>query len=274
MSEGTPNVTVLMSVYNGLPYLEGAVNSILNQTFSDFEFLIIDDYSNDESREKLKRLENQYERIRVILHSKNRGLGYSLHEGVREAQGKWIARMDDDDISCSHRLERQLEYLSDNPDIDVLGSWVEDIDKEGNKIDKRTYPVEHSDIERIIWTNPLIHPTVIFRKSAIKSVGSYDPSIRKRQDYELWFRCLEGGLRFGNVPELLLKYRFTENYYKRNDFGVAWEQAKMGWKGCWRIGASPIAYLGVGVPVLRSMLPRKLNEFVHRKLHIVDPRRN
>jgi glycosyltransferase involved in cell wall biosynthesis len=261
-----------MSVYNGLPYLEKAIESILEQTFQDFEFLIIDDASTDGSREKLRELESQEDRIRLILHSKNRGLGYSLQEGVHKARGDWIARMDDDDVSCPSRLEKQIGYLNAHPEIDVLGSWAVDIDGEGNKLDERTYPIDHSEIARLIWTNPIIHPTAIFRKAAVESVGSYDPTVRKRQDYELWFRCLEGGLKFGNVPKVLLGYRFTDDYYKRNDLKVAWGQAKMGWEGCWRIGASPLAYLGVCVPVLRSMLPRRLNKFFHRKMHLIDPR--
>jgi glycosyltransferase involved in cell wall biosynthesis len=268
-----PRVTVLMSVYNGLPYLGQAVESILDQTFSDFEFLIIDDASTDGSRERLKKWTNRNERIRLILHNKNRGLGYSLHEGVKKARGNWIARMDADDISFPDRLEKQLAYVEEHSSIDILGTWALDIDGEGTPLRQRTYPVDHAEIARLIWTNPLVHPTVMFRKSAVQAAGSYDPDVRKRQDYELWFRCLEEGLCFGNVPEILLRYRFTEEYYERNDLQVAWNQAKIGWEGCWRVGASPIAYLGVGTPVLRALLPRRMNRFFHKQLRRVDPRR-
>ena len=272
MSDCTPSVTVLMSVYNGLPYLNQAIKSVLNQTFSDFEFLIIDDASTDGSRKALKEWANRDDRIRLVLHEENEGLGYSLNEGVKEAYGLWIARMDADDISLDERLEEQITYLREHPSIDVLGTWAVDIDSEGRRLRQRTYPVEHEEIARLIWTNPLIHPTVMFRKSAVQAVGSYDSTVRKRQDYELWFRCLDAGLGFGNLPKVLLKYRFTGDYYDRNDLKVAWEQAKMGWQGCWQVGASPLAYLGVSVPVLRSMLPKRLNAFLHRQLHRIDPR--
>jgi hypothetical protein len=181
--------------------------------------------------------------------------------------------MDADDISFTDRLEKQLAYAEEHSSIDILGTWALDIDGEGTPLRRRTYPVEHAEIARLIWTNPLVHPTVMFRKSAVQATGSYDPDVRKRQDYELWFRCLEEGLHFGNVPEILLRYRFTKEYYERNDLQVAWNQAKIGWEGCWRVGASPIAYLGVGAPVLRALLPRRMNRFFHKQLRRVDPRR-
>lgn len=266
-------ITVLMSVYNGRPYLEEAIKSIVNQTFSEFEFLIIDDASTDGSRELLKEWDAKDERIRLILHDKNRGLGYALAEGVEAACGKWIVRMDDDDISLPHRIETQVAYLEEHPEVDILGAWAVDINAEGKQAGERKYPTNHEEIEQVIWTNPIIHPTAVLRKSAIERVGSYDPAVRKRQDYDLWFRCLEGGLRFANVPEVLLEYRITDDHYQRNDVQVAWEQAKMGWAGCWRIGASPVSYIGVGVPLLRAMLPQRANKFLHRQLHRIDPRR-
>ena len=263
-----------MSVYNGLPYLNEAVKSIIEQTYEDFEFLIIDDASTDESRSLLEEWSERDNRIRLVTHEVNKGLGYALHEGVDMALGKWIVRMDDDDIALPERIEKQISHVSSHPEIDILGTWAMDVDQEGTPIRKRTYPTDHEDIARLIWTNPVVHPTAMLRKSAIKEVGSYDPAVEKRQDYELWFRCLEGGLRFANLPEVLLKYRFTGDYYKRNDLKVAWDQAKMGWKGCWRVGASPLSYAGVSVPLLRSLLPRRANAFVHRQLHRIDPRRN
>ena len=267
------SVTVLMSVYNGRPYLSKAIRSISEQTYEDFEFLIIDDASTDGSLSVLERWARRDDRIRILRHETNRGLGYSLHEGVREARGDWIVRMDGDDVALPERIERQLSHLSVHPSVDILGTWAVDVDQEGKPIRKRRYPTTHEDITRLIWTNPIVHPTAMLRKSAIQEVGSYDPTVEKRQDYELWFRCLEGGLRFGNLPEVLLKYRFTGDYYKRNGLKVAWDQAKMGWRGCWRVGASPLSYLGVSIPLLRSLLPHSINAFAHRQLHRVDPRR-
>jgi glycosyltransferase involved in cell wall biosynthesis len=269
----TPAVTVLMSVYNGLPYLDQAVESILVQTFSNFEFLIIDDGSTDGSREVLKTWADRDERIRLVLHSKNRGLGYSLHEGVKKAQGNWIARMDDDDIALPDRLERQISYLSENPDVDILSGWAIDCDGDGNPLRLRQVPISHDEIVRLIWTIPIVHPAVIFRRSAILDAGSYSSTLRRRQDYDLWFRCVEAGLRFANLPEPLIYYRFTDDYYEKNDLDTAVDQVRIGWRGCRRIGADPIAYIGIFAPLVRALLPRSLGKFMQGLLHRLDPRR-
>lgn len=272
MSDSGPSLTVLMSVYNGFPYLDQAVESILNQTFSDFEFLIIDDASTDGSRERLETWSDRDERIRLILHSKNRGLGYSLQEGVREAQGNWIARMDDDDIALPDRLERQISYLSEHPDVDILSGWAIDCDGDGNPLRLRQVPISHGEIVRLIWTIPIVHPAVIFRRNAILDAGSYSSTLRRRQDYDLWFRCVETGLRFANLPEPLIYYRFTDDYYEKNDLDTALEQVRVGWKGCRRIGASPIAYVGIFAPLVRALLPRSLEKLMQTLLRRLDPR--
>jgi glycosyltransferase involved in cell wall biosynthesis len=270
----SPSVTVLMSVYNGEDYLDAAIDSILGQTYEDFEFLIVDDASTDGSRACLQHWAEQDDRIRLVLKDVNEGLGQALHDGVNMAKAPLIARMDGDDIAEPGRLRKQVAYFEEHPETDILGTWALDIDEEGREKQYRRYPTEHEEIVRLIWTNPLVHPSVMMRKEAVQSVGSYDPDVRKRQDYELWFRCVAGGLRLANYPEALLRYRFTGDYYDRNDLRVAWGQAKIGWQGCRRVGTSPMAYLGVAVPLLRSLLPRALNAGLHKLLHRVDPRRD
>jgi len=272
MGESDPRITVLMSVYNGLPYVERAIESIINQTFYDFEFLIIDDASTDGSREALKRWANRDERIRLVFHNKNRGLGYSLNEGMREARGTWIARMDDDDISFPDRLERQIAYLSEHPNVDILSGWAIDCNADGKPLRLRQVPVSHEEIVRLIWTIPMIHPAVIFRREAILDVGSYSAELRRRQDYDLWFRCAAEGLRFANLPEPLIYYRFTDNYYNKNDLDTALDQVKIGWRGCRLVGAGPIAYIGVLAPLVRALLPRQLSKGLQKLLLKFDPR--
>lgn len=261
-----------MSVYNGSPYLNAAISSILRQTLNQFEFLIIDDASTDGSRGQLKTWADRDERIRLIFHSKNRGLGYSLREGVREAKGNWIARMDDDDIALPDRLERQISYLNEHPDVDILSGWAIDCDRDGNPLRLRQVPTSHEEIVRLIWTIPIVHPAVIFRRDAIIDAGSYSATLRRRQDYDLWFRCVEAGLRFANLPEPLIYYRFTDDYYEKNDLDTAIEQVRIGWKGCRRIGTSLIAYIGILAPLVRALLPRSLGKLMQALLHRLDPR--
>ncbi|WP_103030328.1 glycosyltransferase [Salinibacter altiplanensis] len=272
MGSNKIHTTVLMSVYNGLPYLDQAIESILGQTFSEFEFLIIDDASGDGSREVLKDWAKRDRRIRLIFHDENRGLGYSLNEGVKEARGTWIARMDDDDISFPDRLERQVAYLDDHPNVDILSGWAIDCDADGKPLRLRQVPVSHGEIVRLIWTIPMIHPAVIFRREAVLEAGSYSKKLRRRQDYDLWFRCAAEGHRFDNLPEPLIYYRFTDNYYDKNDLSTAIEQVKIGWRGCRLVGAGPIAYIGVLAPLVRALLPRQLSKVLQYILQKFDPR--
>lgn len=267
-----PQVTVLMSVYNGLPFLEKAIESVLRQTFANFEFLIIDDASTDGSSEILKQWKSRDDRIRIISHEKNEGLGFSLNEGVREARAPWIARMDDDDIALPKRLEKQVRFLRANSEVDVLSGWAIDCDAKENPIRIRMCPTSHEDIKRLVWTIPIIHPAVMFRRSAILEVGSYDATLRRRQDYDLWFRCVAAELHFANLPEPLIMYRFTGDYYKKNDWRVALDQVKIGWRGCWLVGASPLAYIGVLAPLLRALLPSPVQALAHRMMNRFDPR--
>ncbi|WP_062051726.1 glycosyltransferase [Bacillus sp. JCM 19034] len=269
-----PEVTVLMSVYNDEQYLEESVESILNQTYENFEFLIIDDASTDGSYEILKEFAEKDQRIKLIKNKENKGLSYNLAEGVSQATTKWIARMDADDIAREDRLLLQMNYVAEHPNTDIIGSYVMDIDAKGNEIELRKVPTTHEKIASLIWTCPFIHPTVLFKKKAIEKVGSYDKNLRRRQDYDLWFRCQEGKLQFHNIDQPLLYYRATDDYYKKNDIKVQFQQVKMGFTGSWKVKASPIAYIGVTVSFLKGILPYRIRKPINSFLKLVDPRRS
>lgn len=267
----TPQLTVLMSVYNGLPYLPEAVESILGQTYRSFEFLIVDDASTDGSGEVLAKYARQDSRIRILTNEQNGGLGYSLARGLETASTLWIARMDADDVALPERLERQIAFLQEHPETDILGTWAKDVDADGNVLQQRRVPTGHKDIYRHIWTNPLIHSTVVFRREAILRVGSYLPVRSAPEDYDLWFRCAAAGLRFANLPEVLLNYRFTRAQMKRSRTFLR-SHVLIGWRGCWRVKAGPLAFLGVTVPAIKLILPQPLEALGHKVLKKLDPR--
>jgi len=269
-----PYVSVLMSNYNNINYIGEAVESILNQTYSNFEFIIYDDCSSDGSREYLRKVAEEDNRIVLIENNENKGLGYNLTQGVKKARGNWILRMDADDISVPNRIERLFAFIEQNPDIDVLGSYATDIDEKGNFLRERKVPLTNEKIRELVWTCPFIHPTVIFRKNAILRIGSYNPNMRKRQDYDLWFRCVKAGLNLENVPEKLILYRHTTETFKRNDFSVGWDQALIGWKGCWMIKAPITNYFGVAFPIINNLIPYKLKKYTERYIRRLDPRKN
>jgi len=201
-----PKVTVLMPVYNCRKYIEESVNSILNQTFTDFEFLIIDDCSTDGTREYLQALKDP--RIRIITKTKNSGITSSLNMGLDAAQGEYIARMDGDDISQPHRFQKQVDLLDYEKDIILCGSWIRLTDK--NKV--VPYPSSPEEIEEMLFRkNAVAHPTAMLRRSVVAEHGlRYDPALEHSEDYDLWTRMAEFG-KMKNIPEPLLIYRVHGN---------------------------------------------------------------
>ncbi|MDJ0900169.1 MAG: glycosyltransferase [Xenococcus sp. MO_188.B8] len=268
------SLTVLMSIYNGETYLATAIESILSQTFTNFDFLIVDDASTDKSSIILKKFARQDSRIKIITNKQNQGLAYSLARGVEAATTPWIARMDADDIAIRDRLAKQMKYLEENPDIDILGSYALNINDSGEILGERKVPSDHKNICRLIWTNPLIHPTVIFRRSAILKIGSYYCKTRQRipEDYQLWFRACAAGLQFTNLPEPLIYYRFSERNFVRNNLEFLLAHVLIGWQGCWLVKASPLAYLGITKPLVLGILPPGLRYLVYNWLKQFDPR--
>jgi len=268
----SPPVTVLMGVYNGLPRLEHAIGSIQQQTLGDFEFLIIDDGSSDGSGRVIRRLADADTRIRLISHATNRGLGAMLNQGVLEARGALIARMDADDFSLPERLERQVEYFRQHPGTDVVGSYALDVDARGHRIRERRVPVAHERIVDLVWSNPFIHTTVMFRREAVLRVGSYAAHLQRRQDYDLWFRCVRAGLQLANIPEALVHYHFSDETMRRNNVRAMFDQVRIGLRGCRLVGAPLHAYAATCLPLLEAALPTPLRtRFVAFKSRI-DPR--
>ncbi len=206
-----PAISVAMSVYNGAPYLAEAIESILNQTFTDFEFLILNDGSKDTSAAIIDHYAAKDSRIRAI-HRENRGLIVSLNQLLDEARAPIIARMDGDDIALPHRFERQYEFLAANPDHGVVSSWTVDIDGDGieYKIEGNDHPTSFEAFLDAIETGPLLcHPSAMFRRDLVRSVGGYHAAFRHCEDYDLWLRMADI-TKLCSLPERLMKYRHTD----------------------------------------------------------------
>lgn len=207
-----PQVTVLMPVYNAARFLAEAIKSILGQSFTDFEFLIINDGSTDKSLDIIKQFAVQDKRIKII-NRKNKGLVASLNEGVGLAKGKYIARQDADDISLPARLEQQLEYLENHPDTGLLGTNLKVIDEKGEQVppsianvDLLTSPDDLKLAE--IFSNQFAHGSVIVRTDLIKE-SNYDDSYKHAEDYDLWTR-ISHKTALANLKEPLYVWRFHE----------------------------------------------------------------
>ena len=200
-----PRVTVLMSVYNGGRYLREAIDSILNQTFKDFEFLIVNDGSTDGTAEILQRYNDH--RIKVIENRKNIGFTKSLNKGLRVAKGEFIARMDADDVSEPERLEKELKFLHKHPDYAVVGTFIKVLDEAGNVVGTIEKPVSNEQIKEFLKKdNCIAHGSAMARKSHILGIGAYDEAMEAAQDFELWLR-LSKGHKMANMPEYLYMWR-------------------------------------------------------------------
>jgi len=207
----TPTVSVVMSVHNGARFLNEAVDSILQQTFTDFEFLIVDDGSVDSSPELLERYAALDKRI-VLVRRERKGLTKSLNEGLALARGTFIARHDADDVALPHRLETMVRFMQANPSIAAAGSWCETINGEGRLLGRIEHPTDHDLIAwAMVGYNAIIHPTAVIRRRCVGLYGPYDEDYAYAQDYEFWTRWIRLGGKIANVPEILLKYRKSDD---------------------------------------------------------------
>jgi len=201
-----PKVTVLMTVYNGLPYLHSAIQSILKQTFEDFEFLIINDCSTDDSRQVI--LDFRDRRIRLLENEKNLKQTRSLNRGLAETRTDLVARMDADDISHPKRLERQVDYLKSHPGVVAVGTHLRFINSRGEVTGNFEFPEQDLVLRWMqLFDCPVSCGAVMFKKSVVwDKLGGFDPSIRYAQDWELWSRVLPL-YQIANVPEKLVDVR-------------------------------------------------------------------
>ena len=192
-----------MPIYNVQETLDLAVQSILHQSFTDFELIIIDDASSDNSLKLAKTYRD--ERIKIIENTTNIGLAESLNKGIKESLGEYIARMDADDISDLSRLGKQVDYLDRNPSIDVLGTSALLIDKNGNEFGIKEKP---SNLTKFYsyFANPVIHPSVMFKRSIFDKGQSY-PKWKRGQDYGFFASLLKQKHVIKNIQEPLIKYR-------------------------------------------------------------------
>ena len=203
----TKPITVLMPVYNAEKYLREAIESILNQTFQNFEFLIINDGSTDKSLEIIKEYKDN--RIKIINNEKNLGIVKTLNKSIELASGKYIARIDADDLSLPERFEKQVEFLEKNPDVVLVGTAFNIIDGNNKIIQKKNPPTSHQEIKKsLIRVNPFCHSSIMFRKEICQQIGSYDENWQDVEDYELYFRIAKR-FKMANLDQILVSWRVS-----------------------------------------------------------------
>ena len=201
-----PRVSVVMPAYNCAPFLQQAIDSILNQTLSDLELIIVQEMGSSDDTGTI--LDGQDDaRVRVVRNDVPLGLARSLNRGFALARGEYVARMDADDISLPERLEKQVAYLDENPSVAVVGAAVRHIDEESRIMGMRRYPVSPA---LVLWNmhfdNAMCHPATMLRRSVFETAGGYSTKARDWEDFELWSRLMRYH-DLSNLPDVLLEYR-------------------------------------------------------------------
>jgi hypothetical protein len=202
----SPPISVVMSVFNGQAFLAIAIESILGQTFREFELFVIDDGSTDKTPEILAEYANRDARIRVLRHD-NKGRAESLNIGIGFAKGKFIARMDADDVAMPCRLAEQMEFMERHPEVSLLGGAAELISPTGRVIKTVRPPLEDAEIKSLMLRyNPMFHATVVMRKEVALAAGGYRKALLDADDYDLWLRMSERS-QLANLSKTMVQYR-------------------------------------------------------------------
>ena len=223
-----PLVSVIMSVYNEPEsILRSAVESILKQTFKDFELIIVmDSPENETNKGILSEYSKADGRINLLFNEKNEGLTFSLNKALQHAKGKYIARMDADDVSLPLRLELQKDYLEKNS-LDFIGGYVQTISQAGEIINNCIkVPVDNSRIrKKMLVNNCVFHPAWFLKKSVFDDIGNYDT--KYVEDYEFILKAMKKGYVFGNIPQVVLQYRMSADSISRSSLFV--QYLRMRW---------------------------------------------
>lgn len=254
-----------MPVYNikSFDIISQSIESILNQSYKNFEFIICDDGSNDDTLYYIKKFEKIDNRIKIIKNNKNFGLSYSLNRCIAASKGMYIARMDADDISLPNRLERQYKFLKKNSSLDFVGSYsysFRSLDTEVIGINK--VPINPNK-KSFLFGTPFIHPTIMIKKNIYDSLGGYncDKNVLLLDDYEFFMRAYYDDYKGVNIPEPLIKYRVSKNKRK---YKHRINEAKLQLKWFSLLKLLPIGYLFIIKTLLADFIPFKIKKFLKK----------
>lgn len=215
----SPKISVLMSCYNATTWLHESIGSVLNQTYRNFEFIIIDDGSKDDTLAIVRQYAANDDRI-IVIAKPNTGLADSLNIGISKARGEWIARQDADDVSEPSRLEKQVQFARTNPSLVFIGTGLTEIDEFGHKLSTYRYPLEHCQLVKYLTTAQKFppHSSAFYRSEVVRSIAGYRQRICRAEDADLWLRLSEiGGLACLDEP--LVKIRIHANQISHADSG-------------------------------------------------------
>jgi glycosyltransferase involved in cell wall biosynthesis len=207
----SPKVSIITGAYNAQDFISETIKSVLSQSFCDFEWIIIDDGSTDDTPAILAKAQEEDARIKLCSHE-NMGLTQTLNVGLEKATGEFIARIDCDDLWEYEKLEKQVEFLDSHPEVGLLACNYEQIDEDGNHLGKSHAPYlsDHDTIcKSFIKFNPFVHSSVMFRRSILDKVGGYDPHFKYTQDYQYWVRMAQH-TKLTSLKDVLVYHRVSK----------------------------------------------------------------
>lgn len=266
MTDKNAKISILMAIYNCAKTLPEAIDSILSQTYPHWKLIMCDDGSADNTYKVAKQYTDKYpEKIILIKNEKNMGLNYSLNHCLKYADTEYVARMDGDDISLPERLEKQIEFLQNNPQYSIISCPMIYFDENGDW--GRGFSTESPTKYDFIKGTPFCHAPCIIRTDAIKSVDGYstNPKTLRAEDYNLWFRLYAKGYLGHNLQTPYYKMRDDMNAYKRRKFKFALNEAYVRFTGYKMLKLPLKAYIYVLRPIIVALLPKKLYLFLHHK---------
>ena len=264
-------LAVIMSLYKSdvLEYVSQAVDSILCQTFADFDYYILyDGYVQPDVDHYLSGISDK--RVHIYRRKDNKGLAYSLNEllsVVLPLGYSYVARMDADDISLSMRFEKQLAYMTEHTECDILGTWAIEVNSDGSEFYRKQMPETHEGCRRLFMKRDcMIHPTIMFRRRYIEKAGMYSLDTYFGEDTMMWAQGFANGCKFANLPEYLFKFRLNDDFFNRRR---GWKHAKGILTLRWRVNKMlhyPIqAYLYAIAYAVAKMMPTNILDFIYRK---------
>lgn len=257
-------VSIIMGVYNGADTLPQAIDSIIAQTYTNWELIACDDFSSDATNKILVQYAGEDSRIKVIRNEKNCGLAASLNHCLEHACGDYIARMDCDDLSAETRLEKQVSYLESHPECDLVGTFMQAFNDAGkqNIIESKQYPTKY-DLPK---GAPFAHATIMMRTSAMKQLNGYHISNHtvRTEDVDLWYRFFAAGFHGANLPEPLYLVRVDDAAYKRRKLKYMLHASHIIWYGCDLVRLPFYYKIYCLKPILSWLLPHEMKTVLRK----------
>lgn len=265
--EESPKVSVIIPLYNVENYLEKCVDSILNQTYTNFEIIMCDDCSTDDTLKKAKELAKKDSRIKVLENSRNLKSGATRNKCIENATGKYILIQDADDYSEKTRIEKEVKALEENPEYGFVSSAIYRFDENGIWGEYLPWSEKPTDKD-FLWGLPYVHPATMFKKSALMSINCYRVAkdTARTEDFDLFLRLHIAGYKGINIMENLYYYNENIDAYMRRKYKYRVDEAKTRWNAYKKLHLMPIGIVFAIKPLIVGLIPRKLQYSMRKKV--------